>query len=145
MGEEGEAIKLLSELLKDQAEESFYVKALSATALTIFLFDNERYEEIINLEPYITDIRKVGYSEALINSFYFLGVSLFYNDRKIDSLYYLKLSLQDSNCKVSLKNINDDVKASKAQSLYRLLPGKNCYADSYNRTQQTFQAINNII
>ena len=145
MGQEDEAIKLLSELLKDQAEESFYVKALSATALTIFLFDNERYEEIINLEPYITDIRKVGYSEALINSFYFLGVSLFYNDRKIDSLYYLKLSLQDSNCKVSLQNINDDVKASKAQSLYRLLPGKNCYADSYNRTQQTFQAINNII
>jgi len=81
----------------------------------------------------------------LLNAFYFLGVSFFYADKKINSLYYLKLTQQDSNCKISSINNNDDVKASRAQSLYRLLPGKYCYSRAFNRTENTLMAINKII
>ena len=143
--EKKEAINLLNNLIKDPNEESFYVKALSASALTIFLFESELYDEIIKLEPFLIDIRKVGYEEPMLNAFYFLGVSLFYADKIIDSLFYLKLTQQDSNCKISVMNSNDDIKATKAQSLYRLLPEKNCYIDLFNRTENTLKAINNII
>ena len=81
----------------------------------------------------------------MLNAFYFLGVSLFYADKKVESLFYLKLTQQDSNCKISVMNSNDDIKATKAQSLYRLLPEKNCYIDVFNRTENTLKAINNII
>lgn len=145
LGQEDKGINILTKLLKDPNEESFYLKALTTSALTIFLFDNDLYEEILELEPYILNVRKVGYEEALLNAFYFLGVSLFYSDRTIDSLFYLKLTQQDSNCRISLRNSNDDVKASKAQSLYRLLPEKNCYIDIYNRTENTLKAIDKII
>ena len=140
-----EAINLLNNLIKDPKEESFYVKALCASALTIFLFETELYDEIIELEPFLIDIRKVGYEESMLNAFYFLGVSLFYADKKVESLFYLKLTQQDSNCKISVMNSNDDIKATKAQSLYRLLPEKNCYIDVFNRTENTLKAINNII
>ncbi len=53
-----------------------------------------------------------------------LGVSLFYANKTIDSLYYLKLTQQDSNCKISSMNSNDDIKAKKAQSLFRLITSK---------------------
>ena len=143
--EKREAINLLNNLIKDPKEESFYVKALCASALTIFLFETELYDEIIELEPFLIDIRKVGYEESMLNAFYFLGVSLFYADKKVESLFYLKLTQQDSNCKISVMNSNDDIKATKAQSLYRLLPEKNCYIDVFNRTENTLKAINNII
>jgi len=144
-GEKQKSISLLDDLLKNSAEESFYIKALSASALSIFLFESEFYDEIIKLEPFLKDIRKVGYEESMLNPFYFLGVAYFYADQKINSLFYLKLTQQDSNCKVSSMNSNDDIKASKAQSLYRLLPGKNCYIDAYNRAENTLKAIDNII
>ena len=95
--------------------------------------------------PYLVDIRKVGYEESLINAFYFLGVSLFYADNKIKSLFYLKLTQQDSNCKVPSINSKDDIKATKAQSLFRLIPGKYCYIDLYNRSEKTLEAIDKII
>ena len=81
--EKKEAINLLNNLIKDPNEESFYVKALSASALTIFLFESELYDEIIKLEPFLIDIRKVGYEEPMLNAFYFLNVSLFYADKII--------------------------------------------------------------
>ena len=145
MNQSDEAIKLLTELLKDPQEESFYVKALSASAVSIFLFANKSYQEIIDLEPSLIDIRKVGYEEALLNAFYYLGVSMFYADQKINALFYLKLTQQDSNCKISAMNSNDDIKATKAQTLFRLIPQKNCYIDQYNRTEKTLKAINKII
>tara|TARA_B100000768_G_scaffold48379_1_gene47193 strand:- start:13320 stop:14339 length:1020 start_codon:yes stop_codon:yes gene_type:complete len=145
MDQSDQAIKLLTELLKDPQEESFYVKALSASAVSIFLFANKSYQEIIDLEPLLIDIRKVGYEEALLNAFYYLGVSMFYADQKINALFYLKLTQQDSNCKISAMNSNDDIKATKAQTLFRLIPQKNCYIDQYNRTEKTLKAINKII
>ena len=143
--QEERAISLLSDLIKNSEEESFYVKALTASALTNFLFAEKSYKEIIDLEPYLVDIRKVGYEESLINSFYYLGVSNFYADNIIDSLFYLKLTQQDSNCMVSAINSNDDIKATKAQSLFRLVPDKFCYGDLYRRTETTLEAINKII
>ena len=145
MGKVKESINILNELVENPLEESFYVKAMGASVLTSFLFQNESYDEIIALEPSLVNIRKVGYEEELLNAFYFLGVSFFYADQKINSLYYLKLTQQDSNCKISSINNNDDVKASRAQSLYRLLPGKYCYSRAFNRTENTLMAIDKII
>jgi|TARA_B110000459_G_scaffold203986_1_gene263157 hypothetical protein len=145
MNQEKEAINLLSELIRNSEEESFYVKALTASALTNFLFAEKSYKEIIELEPYLVDIRKVGYEESLINSFYYLGVSNFYANNTLDALFYLKLTQQDSNCQVSAINSNDDIKATKAQSLFRLVPDKYCYGDLYKRTEETLKAIDNII
>ena len=145
MQQEQQAINLLTELIKDSQEESFYVKALSASAVSIFLFSKKSYQEIIELEPFFIDIRKVGYEEAMLNAFYFLGVSLFYANKTIDSLYYLKLTQQDSNCKISSMNSNDDIKAKKAQSLFRLIPEKNCFFKQYTRTEETLRAIDKLI
>ena len=47
--EKKEAINLLNNLIKDPNEESFYVKALSASALTIFLFESELYLSLIHI------------------------------------------------------------------------------------------------
>lgn len=145
MQQEDKAIELLSNLLKNPEEESFYVKAITASVISNFLFNEKLYRELIELEPYLVDIRKVGYEESLINAFYFLGVSLFYADNKIKSLFYLKLTQQDSNCKVPSINSKDDIKATKAQSLFRLIPGKYCYIDLYNRSEKTLEAIDKII
>ena len=46
---------------------------------------------------------------------------------------------------VSAINSNDDIKATKAQSLFRLVPDKFCYGDLYRRTETTLEAINKII
>jgi|TARA_B110000003_G_scaffold173444_1_gene173042 TonB family protein len=140
-----EAINILNNLIRNPDEESFYVKALTASTLTNFLFAQKSYQEIIDLEPYLVDIRKVGYEESLINAFYFLGVSNFYADNTLDSLYYLKLTQQDSNCMVSAINSNDDIKATKAQSLFRLVPDRYCYGDLYRRTEETLKAIDAVI
>ena len=61
------------------------------------------------------------------------------------ALFYLKLTQQDSNCKISAMNSNDDIKATKAQTLFRLIPQKSCYIDQFNRTEETLKAINKII
>ena len=143
--EQEQAIDLLTKLIKNPQEESFYVKALSASAVSIFLFSEKSYQKIIELEPFFVHIRKVGYEEAMLNAFYFLGVSLFYGNNTIDSLYYLKLTQQDSNCKISSMNSNDDIKAKKAQSLFRLIPEKNCYFEQYTRTEETLKAIDKLI
>ena len=146
LGNKQDAINMLTQIINDETQESFYLKALAITNLTTFLFNEERFQEIVDLEKSIAEIRKLGYEEQLIDSHYYLGVSNFYLGNIIDSLFYLKLSLQDTNCKQTLRlERGESFIAWKKNSLFRLYPDKVCYSDFYSRSLKTIEAINDVI
>ena len=146
MGNKQEAINSLFRIIKDESQNSFYLKTLAISNLTTFLFYEERFSEIISLEDILNQIRKVGYKEQLINSHYYLGVSHFYLRNNIEALFYLKLSLQDTNCRQTLRlEPGESFIDWKKNSLYRLYPDNICYSDFYARTIKTLEAINNVI
>ena len=146
LGDRDGAIDMLYKIINDESQESFYLKALAITNLTAFLFDEERYADIISLEKAINEIRKLGYEEQLIDSHYYLAVSHFYSGNKVDSLFFLKLSLQDTNCKQTLRlEPGESFIDWKKNSLYRLYPDKVCYSDFYARSIKTLEAINEAI
>ena len=146
LGNKQEAIDALFKIIKDESQESFYLKTLAIANLTTFLFYEERFKEIISLENMLDQIRKLGYQEQLIDSHYYLGVSHFYSGNNIDSLFYLKLSLQDTNCKQTFRlEPGESFINWKKNSLYRLYPDKICYSDFYARSIKTLEAINQVI
>ena len=146
LGNKQEAIDALFKIIKDESQESFYLKTLAIANLTTFLFYEERFQEIISLENMLDQIRKLGYQEQLIDSHYYLGVSHFYSGNNIDSLFYLKLSLQDTNCKQTFRlEPGESFINWKKNSLYRLYPDKICYSDFYARSIKTLEAINRVI
>ena len=146
LGNKQEAIDALFKIIDDESQESFYLKTLAIANLTTFLFYEERFQEIISLEDTLNQIRKVGYKEQLINSHYYLGVSHFYSGNNIESLFYLKLSLQDTNCRQTLRlEPGESFIDWKKNSLYRLYPDNICYSDFYARSIKTLEAINRVI
>ena len=146
LGNKQEAINSLFRIIKDESQNSFYLKTLAISNLTTFLFYEERFSEIISLEDILNQIRKVGYKEQLINSHYYLGVSHFYLGNNIEALFYLKLSLQDTNCRQTLRlEPGESFIDWKKNSLYRLYPDNICYSDFYARIIKTLEAINNVI
>ena len=56
LGDRDGAIDMLYKIINDQSQESFYLKALAITNLTAFLFDEERYADIISIEKAINEI-----------------------------------------------------------------------------------------
>ena len=146
LGNKQEAMDILFKIVKDESQESFYLKTLAITNLTTFLFNEERFQEIISLENILDQIRKLGYKEQLINSHYYLGVSHFYLGNNIESFFYLKLSLQDTNCKQTLRlEPGESFIDWKKNSLFRLYPDSVCYSDFYARSVKTLEEINKVI
>lgn len=146
LGNKEKAIILLKEMLSQTSQESFYLKAMAITNLTTFLFNEERFSEILELEDAVNIIRKLGYEEQLIDTHYFMGISHFYTGNMLEALFFLKLSMQDTNCKQTNRlERGESFIDWKKNSLFRLVPDKVCYIDFYARSVKTLEAINKVI
>ena len=142
LGNTAISISSLKEIATNPEEESFYLRVLATTNLVRFLFAEERFSEILELEDLINRLRNVGYKEVLSSTYYYLGITKFYKQETVDALFYLKLSLQDTNCNQTFRTEKGESFIEwRTSSLYRFSSGRICYPGMYERTLKTIEAI----